>query len=76
LHPTAHHDAVVKAKVDHRDVSVGNIIIVRSEYGMPGAGMLIDWEVSKYEEKEVRVYEKAVRMHSPTFYSIVHASSP
>ncbi|KAF9066966.1 hypothetical protein BDP27DRAFT_1226665 [Rhodocollybia butyracea] len=55
----SHHDAVVKAKVDHRDVSVGNIIIVRSGYGKPGVGMLIDWELSKYhEENEARVYEK------------------
>ncbi|KAF9066965.1 hypothetical protein BDP27DRAFT_1423393 [Rhodocollybia butyracea] len=55
----SHHDAVGKAKVDHRDVSVGNIIIVRHGYSQPATGMLIDWELSKYhEENEARVYEK------------------
>jgi hypothetical protein len=68
---------VVKAEVDHRDVSVGNIIIVRHGYGKPATGMLIDWELSKYhEEKEARVYEKTVRIRPPLISQSFTLPSP
>ncbi|KAE9385890.1 hypothetical protein BT96DRAFT_744542, partial [Gymnopus androsaceus JB14] len=53
----SHHDAVIKAGVHHRDVSGGNIIIVRRH--APPVGYLIDWELSKYDKDDgQRVYEK------------------
>ncbi|KAE9385819.1 hypothetical protein BT96DRAFT_840232, partial [Gymnopus androsaceus JB14] len=53
----AHRDAV-KAGVEHRDISPGNIIIVRSN-DETAAGYLIDWELSKYQEEEgIRAYER------------------
>ncbi|KAJ3799518.1 hypothetical protein GGU11DRAFT_743304 [Lentinula aff. detonsa] len=55
----AHRDAVLNAKVEHRDISPGNILIVRSQDGK-ATGNLIDWELSKYcEEEGNRVYERA-----------------
>lgn len=63
----AHHDAVIKAKVHHRDVSGGNIIIVR-KYDPP-RGYLIDWELSKYDEDDgQRVYEKTVCTRPRIFF--------
>ncbi|KAJ3734711.1 hypothetical protein DFJ43DRAFT_1061268 [Lentinula guzmanii] len=54
----AHRDASLNAKVEHRDVSPGNILIVRSQDGI-ATGNLIDWELSKYcEEEGNRVYER------------------
>ncbi|KAJ3996310.1 hypothetical protein F5050DRAFT_1807867 [Lentinula boryana] len=53
-----HRDASLNAKVEHRDVSPGNILIVRSQDGH-AAGNLIDWELSKYsEEVGNRAYER------------------
>ncbi|KAJ7802229.1 hypothetical protein B0H14DRAFT_2893200 [Mycena olivaceomarginata] len=43
----AHSDAWTKARVQHRDVSVGNIILV-VDRGIT-RGLLIDWELSRYE---------------------------
>src|SRR5687768_4475453 len=39
--PVAHTDAFEKAKILHRDISVGNIIIT------DGGGLLIDWDLAK-----------------------------
>jgi len=56
----AHFDAATRAKVDHHDISVGNIIIVRKSDG-PSVGYLIDWELAKFSEDRVaRAYEKTV----------------
>ncbi|KAK0449076.1 uncharacterized protein EV420DRAFT_1275459 [Desarmillaria tabescens] len=54
----AHFDAVNRAHVEHRDISVGNIIIVRKSNGS-SVGFLIDWELAKYlEDKGARAYER------------------
>lgn len=48
------------AKVDHHDISVGNIIIVRKGDGA-SVGYLIDWEFAKFsEDRAARAYEKTV----------------
>ncbi|KAJ7057793.1 hypothetical protein C8F01DRAFT_1028070 [Mycena amicta] len=53
----AHSDAWTKAGVEHRDVSVGNIIIIVLN-GI-ARGLLIDWELSRYESDEhARAYER------------------
>ncbi|KZP33279.1 hypothetical protein FIBSPDRAFT_1036388 [Athelia psychrophila] len=53
----AHSDAVIKASVTHRDISVGNILIVRK--GDETFGYLIDWEFAKYgDNNDARVGEK------------------
>ncbi|KAJ6458626.1 hypothetical protein C8R47DRAFT_146138 [Mycena vitilis] len=53
----AHYDAVTKAQVEHRDVSVGNIIIVDRTDGT-SAAYLIDWELACYsEESASRAYD-------------------
>ncbi|KAF5376768.1 hypothetical protein D9757_003152 [Collybiopsis confluens] len=50
---TAHHDACSKAKLLHRDISSGNIIIHE------GDGYLIDWERAKgLDDREVRANER------------------
>lgn len=45
----AHRDAYVDAKIIHRDISAGNIILVQDEEGN-WTGMLNDWELSKRVE--------------------------
>ncbi|KAJ7743267.1 hypothetical protein DFH07DRAFT_749966 [Mycena maculata] len=53
----AHCDAWTKARVEHRDVSVGNIILVVDK-GIT-RGLLIDWELSRYESDDgARAYER------------------
>ncbi|KAJ7682265.1 hypothetical protein DFH06DRAFT_1464038 [Mycena polygramma] len=53
----AHYDAFTKARVEHRDVSVGNIIIVDRTDGT-SVGYLIDWELACYsEESASRAYD-------------------
>ncbi|KAJ6458622.1 hypothetical protein C8R47DRAFT_1244930 [Mycena vitilis] len=53
----AHYDAFAKARVEHRDVSVGNIIIVDRADGTV-VGYLIDWELACYsEESASRAYD-------------------
>ena len=42
-----HNDAVNKAKVLHRDISAGNILMTET------GGILIDWDLSKRLEAEV-----------------------
>lgn len=42
----AHYDATTKAKILHRDISAGNIIIVKEEG--EETGILIDWEMCKH----------------------------
>ncbi|KAI0767055.1 hypothetical protein C8Q74DRAFT_927825 [Fomes fomentarius] len=46
----AHRDAYVDAKIIHRDISAGNIILVQDEEGN-WIGMLNDWELSKKVEE-------------------------
>ena len=41
----AHDDALNNAGVLHRDISVGNILIIG------GRGILIDWDLSKHVNK-------------------------
>ncbi|KAH8917604.1 hypothetical protein BT69DRAFT_1286474 [Atractiella rhizophila] len=43
---TAHQQAVQLANLLHRDVSVGNVLLLRTEGG-EARGMLIDWEFAK-----------------------------
>ncbi|KAJ7835737.1 hypothetical protein B0H14DRAFT_2795391 [Mycena olivaceomarginata] len=53
----AHCDAWTKARIEHRDVSVGNIILVVDK-GIT-RGLLIDWELSRYEsDGGARAYER------------------
>ncbi|KAJ7639150.1 hypothetical protein FB45DRAFT_739927 [Roridomyces roridus] len=53
----AHSDAWTKTRVEHRDISVGNIILV-VDNGMT-RGLLIDWELSRYEsDGGARAYER------------------
>lgn len=60
LMSTAHMDAFTKAGVEHRDISVGNIVFVRNEDGTYSA-ILIDWEFAKYiEDAPNRVSERTV----------------
>ena len=42
-HSVAHKEAFENAKILHRDISVGNILITND-----GHGLLIDWDLSKY----------------------------
>ncbi|KAJ6458627.1 hypothetical protein C8R47DRAFT_146253 [Mycena vitilis] len=53
----AHHDAFTEAKVEHRDVSPNNIIII--DKGDESVAYLIDWESAKYEEEKYpRAFER------------------
>ncbi|KAJ7730339.1 hypothetical protein B0H16DRAFT_1329939, partial [Mycena metata] len=53
----AHFDAWSKAHVEHRDISVGNIIVVVDEGNTKG--LLIDWELSRYQSDDhARAYER------------------
>ncbi|KAH8929759.1 hypothetical protein BT69DRAFT_1275984, partial [Atractiella rhizophila] len=47
---TAHQQAVQYANLLHRDVSVGNVLLLRTEDG-EARGMLIDWELAKDNDK-------------------------
>ena len=59
----AHFDAVMLAKVDHHDISVGNTIIVRKGDGA-SVGHLINWELAKLsEDRAARAHEKNSRYH-------------
>jgi hypothetical protein len=59
-HLIAHSDATENAGVEHRDISAGNILIIRKEDGT-AVGYLIDWELAKYEDEEYsRAYERTV----------------
>lgn len=50
----------MKAGVEHRDISAGNILIIRK--GKAAVGYLIDWELAKYaDEVHSRAYERTVR---------------
>ncbi|KAJ7903694.1 hypothetical protein B0H14DRAFT_3421873 [Mycena olivaceomarginata] len=53
----AHHIAYTAAKVEHRDVSIGNILAVK----MAGIyrGLLIDWELARVEKDQTaKAYER------------------
>ncbi|KAH8913879.1 hypothetical protein BT69DRAFT_1254531, partial [Atractiella rhizophila] len=53
----AHRDAVEKAEILHRDVSFGNILLVRA--GDEVRGLLIDWELAKVKgHVEARALER------------------
>jgi len=53
----AHHQAVKKARILHRDISVGYIIIDKAT----GDGYLIDWEMAKSVDDEAsRTHERTV----------------
>ena len=55
----AHDDAFYEARVLHRDISVGNIVILED-----GTGLLVDWDLCKVmdsaSENEKRVVERTV----------------
>ena len=55
----AHDDAFFEADILHRDISVGNIVILND-----GTGLLIDWDLCKSmnpeSENEERVIERTV----------------
>jgi hypothetical protein len=56
----AHHIAYTAAKVEHRDISIGNILAVK----MAGIyrGLLIDWELARFKEDQTsKAYERTVR---------------
>src|SRR5712691_7157759 len=61
--PVAHRDAYNKARILHRDVSAGNILITEK-----GSGILIDWDLSKkvkeYAEPKPRLHSRTVRCRS------------
>ena len=54
---TAHTAAYERARILHRDISAGNILITDS-----GSGMLIDWDLSK----EIKDDDETPRQHSRT----------
>ena len=62
----AHRDAYIKARILHRDVSAGNILITEK-----GSGILIDWDLSKrvkeYIEPKPRLHSRTVRCQSDSF---------
>ena len=62
----AHRDAYSKARILHRDVSAGNILITEK-----GSGILIDWDLSKkvkdYVEPKPRLHSRTVRCQSDDF---------
>jgi RIO-like serine/threonine protein kinase len=56
---TAHKEAFEKARILHRDISVGNILITED-----GRGILIDWDLCKRVKSLVngaRQSERSVR---------------
>ncbi|KAJ6544937.1 hypothetical protein B0H10DRAFT_2244029 [Mycena sp. CBHHK59/15] len=53
----AHHIAYTVAKVDHRDISVGNILAVEKQGNYHG--LLIDWELARFQGDQIsRAYER------------------
>ena len=62
----AHRDAYIKARILHRDVSAGNILITEK-----GSGILIDWDLSKkvkeYIEPKPRLHSRTVRCQGDVF---------
>jgi serine/threonine protein kinase len=62
----AHRDAYNKARILHRDVSAGNILITEK-----GSGILIDWDLSKkvkdYVDPKLRLHSRTVRCQSDGF---------
>ena len=57
----AHKEAYENARILHRDISAGNILITDG-----GRGLLIDWDISKRVEdldKGARQSERSVRSH-------------
>jgi RIO-like serine/threonine protein kinase len=63
-----HSEATTKAKILHRDISVGNILITPD-----GNGILIDWELSKdlTAKTEARLNERTVCLEF-FLYSLSH----
>jgi thiamine kinase-like enzyme len=62
----AHTAAYNKARILHRDVSAGNILITDE-----GGGILIDWELSKkvkeYADPKPRQHSRTVRCRKDLF---------
>ncbi|KAJ6560177.1 hypothetical protein B0H19DRAFT_1146710 [Mycena capillaripes] len=53
----AHSDAWTKARVEHRDVSIGNIIILVKD--ATTTGLLIDWELARFDtDSAAQAYER------------------
>lgn len=64
---TAHKEAYQKAKILHRDISIGNLLIVDRVFKdpsgreLPPEGQLIDWELSKsLDESKQRQQHRTV----------------
>ncbi|KAJ8462800.1 hypothetical protein ONZ51_g10666 [Trametes cubensis] len=55
----AMRDASDKASRIHRDISVGNIVLVREVDGAPRKGYLIDWEMSDKVDEHGHALERA-----------------
>ena len=51
-------DAKRKCQKVHRDISVDNIILVRTKQGEPRTGILADWELSTKLESDGRVKDE------------------
>lgn len=61
LFPLAHTEAIENAKILHRDISVGNVII--SDRG----GLLIDWDLAKDIDDLEKLSRQPFRTVSLTF---------
>ncbi|KAI0368968.1 hypothetical protein BV20DRAFT_1053504 [Pilatotrama ljubarskyi] len=74
----AHEDAYKKAKVMHRDISVGNIIMVPKIFdgGMVYEGLLTDWELSKRLDQRGLVPGHPHRMGTWQFMSVKAINDP
>lgn len=69
--PLAHADAYKKAKILHRDISDGNIVIHENSSTKKIEGLLIDWDLCKYLhelKKEPTQKCRSVRSYFP-FYT-------
>ena len=64
---SAMRDASDKASMIHRDISVGNIVLVREVDGAPRKGYLIDWEMSDKVDEHGHALERA-RTVSMTYH--------
>ncbi|KAI9062376.1 hypothetical protein FKP32DRAFT_1574173, partial [Trametes sanguinea] len=75
----AHEDAFKRAKVLHRDISVGNILIVPPIGGngtANGQGLLADWELSKRVEPDVEEPRHSARTGTWQFLSVRALTQP
>ena len=56
VHP-AHFEAWTKGHVLHRDISIGNIVLVKESGSDVRRGYLIDWDASIQADEEGRAVE-------------------